>query len=262
MRRSDLFAGALLTVLVFSMGASSSRTTRIALARQRHAPIVIHHQRGSNVGSDNWSGYAITGTKGLATAVNGSWIVPPVTCPPTGDQYAAFWVGIDGYGSNTVEQIGTESDCVNGSPNYYAWYEFYPHWGYMIGGMTIQSGDVMSASVSADAKGTFKLTLKDTRNGSEESSFTYSTKMPNANEVSAECIAEAPWSGGVLPLANFGTVTFPSCEATIGGVPNTFVAASNNSLAITMENSAGLIKAQPLGASGNGFSLAWENAGP
>ena len=44
-----------------------------------------------------------------------------------GHTYAAFWVGLDGYTSKSVEQLGTDSDCTNvNSPSYYAWYEMYP----------------------------------------------------------------------------------------------------------------------------------------
>ena len=40
---------------------------------------------------------------------------------------SAFWVGLDGYSSTSVEQLGTDSDCVSGKPSYYAWYEMYPN---------------------------------------------------------------------------------------------------------------------------------------
>jgi hypothetical protein len=59
---------------------------------------------------------AVTGSKASVTDVTGSWTVPAVDCTsPNGtpNGYSSFWVGIDGYGSNTVEQIGTDSDCVS-----------------------------------------------------------------------------------------------------------------------------------------------------
>lgn len=79
--------------------------------------------RDGTVASSNWSGYAALGTSfNFAYA---SWIVPKVTCS-SGDQYAAFWVGLDGYSSDTVEQTGTDSNCDGKNPSYYAWYEFLP----------------------------------------------------------------------------------------------------------------------------------------
>jgi Peptidase A4 family len=67
-------------------------------------------------------------------------------------QYASFWVGIDGYSTGTVEQIGTDSDCSNGSPSYYAWYEFYPKYPYIIP-IQIKVGDIISAEVSYSGGG-------------------------------------------------------------------------------------------------------------
>ena len=66
-----------------------------------------------NSTSANWSGYAATG--GGFTSVAADWTEPGVTC---GSQtsYASFWIGLDGDGSNTVEQIGTEADCSGGRP--------------------------------------------------------------------------------------------------------------------------------------------------
>ena len=87
---------------------------------------------GPNVGhgtesSINWAGYGVSG--GTFTKVAGSWVQPGVTCPTKLSEGAAFWVGIDGLVSTdkTVEQIGTDSDCVAKSgPSYYAWYEMLP----------------------------------------------------------------------------------------------------------------------------------------
>src|ERR1700733_13746046 len=73
--------------------------------------------------STNWSGYA--GTTGRYTSGSASLLLPAGTCS-RGDQYAAFWVGLDGYNSTTVEQTGSEVDCIGRTAQYYAWYEMYP----------------------------------------------------------------------------------------------------------------------------------------
>ena len=49
------------------------------------------------------------------TDVKGSWIVPSVSGNTNQTAYSVTWIGIDGYSSNTVEQIGTEQDWINGS---------------------------------------------------------------------------------------------------------------------------------------------------
>src|SRR5438105_3519625 len=76
--------------------------------------------------STNWAGYAVTGAAGSVSNVRGSWIVPAATCAAGETSYSSFWVGIDGFNSGSVEQTGTDSDCRNGVPTYYAWTEFYP----------------------------------------------------------------------------------------------------------------------------------------
>jgi hypothetical protein len=131
-------------------------------------------------------------------------------------------VGIDGYSPNTVEQIGTDSDCQNGQPVYYAWFEFYPHPSITIDSVPLSPGDVVSAEVQETGKGTFTVTITNVSKGK---SFTGSAKVPSAAQASAEWIAEALYSGGVLPLADFSSVYFGSdytgqsntCFATISG---------------------------------------------
>jgi hypothetical protein len=221
------------------------------------------------VTSTNWSGYAVTGAKGSVTDVTASWIVPAIqgTCSST-NQYASFWVGIDGYDSNTVEQIGTDSDCQNGNPVYYAWYEFYPHWSYGVNNVAIHPGDVIAAEVSAGAKGLFTVSLT---NLTTRESFSTSARMQNAQRSSAEWIVEAPWSGGVLPLADFGTVSFgqrytsvrDTSFATVGGSTGSIGSFPGN-IEITMVDDNGAIKAQPtdLTKDGSSFSESWVSAEP
>ena len=210
----------------------------------------------------NWSGYAISGANGSVTDVKGSWFVPAVNCsqtPSGGD--SSFWLGIDGFSSNTVEQVGTDSDCVNGRPVYYAWYEFYPHFSYTINSLPIQPGDSISAEVKAASGGKFTVTLS-VNHGTP---FSISTKMQNAKLSSAEWVAEAPYSGGILPLADFGSVTFASCEATVSGVSGPIGPFSKGNVSeITMVGSNGQVKARPsaLSATNDSFSDAWMSAGP
>jgi hypothetical protein len=140
--------------------------------------------------------------------------VPTATCS-SGDQYAAFWVGLDGYSSETVEQTGTDSDCVGKNPSYYAWYEFYPHPSFEIS-LTIKPGDHMVASVVYSGS-EFTITIEDVTTGK---SYTKSSTVSGAQRSSAEWIAEAPCCtgrGGILPLADFGTVLFGEDSTGIGG---------------------------------------------
>jgi hypothetical protein len=178
---------------------------------------------------------------------------------------AAFWVGIDGYGSSTVEQIGTSIDCTSvlyiGVVTYFAWYEFYPASSVPIA-MSIAPGDHISAEVKYTAAHTrYTLTIKDTTTGG---SFSTSSSSITANRDSAEWIAEAPsLSSSILPLVDFGTVHFNGCTAVISGHPHAIGGFSN--VQITMVNGAGTAtKALPgtLSTSGGGFSVVWKSYGP
>jgi hypothetical protein len=235
-----------------------------------HAPAIIHLRHGHQVTSTNWSGYAITGPKGSVTDVKASWIVPQIQgqCPST-DQFSSFWVGIDGYGSNTVEQIGTDSDCQNGQPVYYAWFEFYPHPSFTINTVQISPGNMISAEVQSNGKGQFTVTLT---NESTQQTFSTSTKAPSAAQVSAEFIAEAPSGPGVLPLADFGSVFYGAdftgqkntCVATVSGTtgPVGSAAFNQNLDEITMDTKTGVVKASPSTISHDtSFSILWVSSG-
>jgi hypothetical protein len=215
--------------------------------------------------STNWSGYAVltnlaSPQKGAVTDVKGSWTVPAVTAPATGNTYSAFWIGIDGYSSGTVEQIGTSSDTSSGKTSYYAWYEMYPKYPVTIP-LTIKAGEQISAEVKYIGTNKFTLTINDVTSGK---SWTTTQKTPNAQRSSAEWIAEAPSSrSGVLPLANFGTVYFTGCTATLNGVTQSIDYSGWQNDPITMVGSVTYIKATLSGLSDSGtassFSITWKN---
>lgn len=100
----------------------------------------------TSVKSTNWAGYAATASSGSVTSVGGSWTEPTVKCG-TRTSLAAFWVGIDGYNSNTVEQTGTLAQCSHGTASHYVWWEMYPLNAVQTYG-TISAGDQFTASVT------------------------------------------------------------------------------------------------------------------
>jgi hypothetical protein len=158
------------------------------------------------VTSSNWAGYADTGSSGDFTNVTSSWVQPAGHCSSR-DQYAAFWVGLDGYSSRTVEQIGSEVDCVGQTAEYSAWYEIYPSPEVAFSN-PVQAGDQLSASVSYEGSDKFLLTITDSTQHWKRSA---TRRLAGAARSSAEVIAEAPCctdSGGILPLTNFGTASF------------------------------------------------------
>ena len=63
-----------------------------AMAPRQHAPMRLHgYTPSGSVTSENWSGYAVTGS--AFTVAKGSWVVPTVNCSKTPGTYSSFWVG-------------------------------------------------------------------------------------------------------------------------------------------------------------------------
>lgn len=140
--------------------------------------------------STNWSGYAAetnlsTPASNAVTQVSGSWKVPSVSGKTTA--YSSVWVGIDGYSSNSVEQLGTEQDTSrSGGTSYYAWYEMYPNPSMEITSVKLSPGDSISASVTYSS-GAYTLKIADNSTGKSFST----TQTATAQRSSAEWIVEA-----------------------------------------------------------------------
>jgi hypothetical protein len=203
----------------------------------------------TQVQSTNWSGYADTSTT-FSTAT-GNWTEPSVSCSGGRTSYAAFWVGIDGFTSGSVEQDGTLAECSGGRAFYFSWWEMYPTNAIQTVGSSVQPGDSISASVVRSGT---SYTLKVTDSTHSANSFTTTQSCSSCANSSVEWIAEAPsGSGGVLPLANFHSWTLS------GATVNSGVISSFADDEITMIDSSGRVKAQPgsLNGSGNGFSVTW-----
>ncbi len=253
-------------VTIAFMALSLLTAMSAAPSPQLLAPPRIHAGSSNSL---NWSGYAVTAPTGSVTDAKGSWIVPGIvgSCP-TANQYSSFWVGIDGANSNTVEQTGTDSDCQNAAPTYYAWFEFYPHPSFIINSLTIHPGDHVSAEVKYSS-GKFTVSITDL---TTSHSFSTSSTVHSAQRSSAEWIVEAPSSsGGILPLSNFGTAYFGqdttgtsgTCFATISGKSGPVGSFGSNVQEITMVTSSGAVKASPsaLSSDGTSFSVQWLSSG-
>jgi hypothetical protein len=194
-----------------SSSGGGPQTGAVAPLSNTGSPQAAVGGRYTVVTSSNWAGYAATGANGSFTSVSSSWVQPAGHCGG-GNQYAAFWVGLDGYSSSTVEQTGSEVDCVGRTPRYYAWYEMYPGMSVDFTN-TVKAGDHFSGSVSYQGSSQFQLILKDITQGWTQ---TINATLTGAARSSAEVIAEAPcctFRGSTLPLTNFGTVSFSAATA-------------------------------------------------
>ncbi|MBS2964670.1 hypothetical protein KGA66_16555 [Actinocrinis puniceicyclus] len=199
--------------------------------------------------STNWAGYAAHST--TYTSVTSTWREPGASCGSS-TSYASFWTGLDGYASSSVEQTGTLVECYHGAAYQYAWYEMYPASPVYFNN-TVAAGDTMVSKVTASSSGAFTLYLADTTRG-----WSHTVNQSNSSlaRSSAEVIAEAPSSSsGVLPLANFGTVTFTSSYVNGGTL------GASNPTAITMVTSSGATKVSVGSISGGtSFSATWHHS--
>ena len=205
--------------------------------------------------SENWSGYAAAGTPGTPgtfTSVSSSWTEPAVTCSAQ-QAFSSFWVGLDGDGTQSVEQTGTEADCNNGAASYQGWFEMFPN-APVFYDSPVAPGDTMSASVVANGGGAFTLTLSDQTQGWTQTTDQTST---TAQLGSAEIIAEAPSdTNSALPLSNFGTVNF--ADAMINNAALTGAGPTE----LTMVSAAGATEATPSAiTNGDDFSVIWDSTG-
>ena len=235
-------------------------------------------RRATAVSSSNWSGYA--DTNDTFSSVTSSWTEPTVNCADSNSGLdgllslsdllggpgaaSAFWVGLDGYNSTSVEQLGTDSDCDSGTPSYYAWYEMYPNPSETLPSQyPVQPGDQMTALVASNAAGTsFTLEIKDATAG-----WTFSTTQTGSGfaRSSAEVIAEAPSSCSILfcsevPLADFGQINYSgSSVINTAGTKGSLSAFDANEITMS-DNGTTLATPSSLSSDGSSFSVTWNNS--
>ena len=173
----------------------------------------------------NWSGYVLSKfmTGEHYTAAQATWIVPQVFFD--GIQSASSsWVGIGGFckskkcgrhqEDNSLIQLGTEQDSLSDADSqYYAWYEVLPGAEIVINSLPVNPGDVITASLSCAAKCNTK-TLWTLSMTNETTGDTWSLPVKyKSSRLSVDIIEEAPFSGGILPLADFDKATFSDISA-------------------------------------------------
>jgi hypothetical protein len=209
----------------------------------------------SQVDSTNWSGYADTSE--TFSKVTGSWTEPSVSCTST-TSLAAFWVGIDGYSSDSVEQDGTLVECYEDTAYYYTWWEMYPTNDIQVVGETLKAGDSITASVVRSGS-SYALKVTDATHTAD--SFSTTQTCSRCANSSAEWIAEAPsGSIGIYPLSDFHSWSLTGATGSTtsaSGVISTFPDDE-----ITMTDSSNNVKAQPgaLNSSGNAFGVTWDRS--
>jgi hypothetical protein len=209
----------------------------------------------SQVQSTNWSGYADTSE--TFSTVTGSWTEPSATCT-SATSLAAFWVGIDGYNSASVEQDGTLIECYQRTAYYFTWWEMYPSNAIQVVGQTLSAGDSITASVVRSGT---SYTLKVTDSTHTANSFSTTQTCSSCANSSAEWIAEAPsGSSGIYPLSDFHSWSLTG--ATVSTSAGSGVISTFPDDEITMIDSSSRVEATPgaLNSSGSGFGVTWDRS--
>ena len=167
--------------------------------------------------SRNWDGYlSYASNEGTDfNVVKAKWVEPAVTCPAA-NAWTVFWVGLDGWWNDTVEQGGTSARCVNGVPQYATWWEMYPTNSIQTV-FAINAGDSMKASVTYRASGaTYVITVQDLTSGQSFTEDEQCASNLTCGRSSAEVIAEdvGTSGGSFFPLADYGTMGFGGSSIT------------------------------------------------
>lgn len=210
--------------------------------------------------SGNWSGYANDDSHGNTyRQVSGVWTEPAISCPTDELQLAAFWVGIDGFTSDSVEQDGTLAECYEGSAYYYTWWEMYPSNDIQTVGETVRPGDKIVASVIKQGT-SYRLRVTDYRTSGNNIDTTQTCGSTTCVDSSAEWIGEAPsGSRGELPLAHFTTWSLTGASVSSGGKTGGIKSFPDDE--ITMEGDAyPLATPGSLNRAGTSFQDHWDNS--
>ncbi|KAJ4472721.1 peptidase A4 family-domain-containing protein [Lentinula lateritia] len=159
--------------------------------------------------SGNWSGAVL-----IFTSAVGTFTVPSL--PAGGNGAAAAWVGIDGDTFATaILQAGVFFSISDDTVEYGAWYVFSPslikiHFATDIDAddFPISAGDVITVNIEAtsSSEGTVNLI-----NESSGVGFTINLTSPTKLACDKELIIITP--SGLVPLVNWGTVTFFNASA-------------------------------------------------
>jgi len=217
--------------------------------------------------SRNWDGY-LTYTSSESTdfsTVAASWIQPTVTCEAK-NAWTVFWIGLDGWFNDTVEQGGTQAQCgtVGGTPAYSMWWEMYPTNSIQTV-LVINPGDEITASVRfVAATSVFTIKVTDVTSGKSFTRREQCASGLTCDRSSADVITEdvGRYGGsGYFPLANYGTMGYTKAKVTDTAGETGTISASEwlNSSVTEKEGTTTYATVTPLSAHGSSFDTVWNH---
>ncbi|KAJ3812654.1 acid protease [Lentinula lateritia] len=168
--------------------------------------------------SGNWSGAVLVSPPAgeIFTNAVGTFTVPSL--PSGGNGAAAAWVGIDGDTFATaILQAGVFFSISEDTVEYGAWYEWWPNFATDIDAddFPISAGDVITVNIEATSRSEGTVNLINESSGVGFAiNLTSPTKLSFLGGQNAEWIVEDyTQNGGLVPLVNWGTVTFLNASA-------------------------------------------------
>jgi hypothetical protein len=225
--------------------------------KPRRLPRRAIQAAGANATMDFWSGSAFGGAPtGVFSTIAAWWVVPNVTVTDESDE-VLIWVGIDGWGTNSVLQIGTWQYYRKGQLYTHGWSEWFPGTaGLPIPGFDVKPGDTVAAVVSASSATEAVITITNVTTNKYSSNPVSAPTGLQVQGQTAEWIVERPGQPHD-PLANFGQVGFTLAAADyvdqLGGTVQGELHAENGTL-IDMVNRAGvLLASSQVGSTNVGF---------
>jgi hypothetical protein len=249
-------------------GSPASSTVRAATVRTLDADAASGAPRqaapvfASSYGTQVWSGYVDVADPNVKFRyVESSFTIPAVTCTSLTSK-ASFWVGLDGFGTSTVEQAGLSTDCSIGRPNYRVWYEMFPH-GVVFMPFHPRVGDHLTAAVFFNySTGVYNLSVTDRE--ASLANFNVQQRCPSGHtcqNATAEAVLEAD---NGTNLSRFTQVSFVNSVVTSrNGTHGTFKSSSlwtSNKPVMTGSNGQPLANISGLGNNGENFSITYHEA--
>ncbi|KAJ7149041.1 peptidase A4 family-domain-containing protein, partial [Mycena crocata] len=168
--------------------------------------------------SSNWAGAAFESPAGTYRSVTGTFVVPTPRVPSGGSSSGTFaasaWVGIDGDTcGSAILQTGIDFTISGGRVSFDAWYEYFPDFAHDFTGIPISAGNTIKLTVTASSATAGTAVIQNLSTG-----VTVSRALTSSARL---CMQNAEWivedfeeNGGLVPFANFGTVTFTGAQAT------------------------------------------------
>lgn len=207
--------------------------------------------------SSNWSGYAVTAANKttLLQAISGTWRVPAAQA--NGQAAAAQWIGLGGFSSNNLLQIGTIEAVYDNHQVTELFWEKLPDMAHNI--IKISSGTIVAASISENGSGVWQLATTVIKPNGDRITKTIQVagdvSYDRPMEQSAEWINEDPSNKteNLYKLANTGTLSFTNLS-----VNNQTLAAlglNRHPLAVTSQANRLLLSPSFLKSHGTAFSV-------